>query len=106
MGGYADDLVGVGLSGRANEYMMNAYEDYRLVIAPGKYYVAIVNDNPGDMANGYGALVEVTVTGNGYDIAPDLVLAKGAGISPPAERPDPLAELLPKIENIRFGKRL
>lgn len=107
IGGYADELVGpVGTSGRADEYMMNAYEDYRLAIAPGKYYVAIVNDNPSDMANGYGAdKVPVTVTANGWDTAPDLVLAKGAGILPPADRPDPMAALLPRIEDIYFGKR-
>ncbi|MBN2057378.1 MAG: hypothetical protein JW782_01095 [Candidatus Saganbacteria bacterium] len=101
VGGYSDDLVGtVGLSGRTNQYMINALEDWRLDIAPGKYYVAIVQGS-----DGYGAdPVEVTVTGQGYDIVgQNLVLMRGAGINPPAERP---TFGLPNIQNIRFGNRL
>jgi hypothetical protein len=100
-GGYADDLVGTaGLAGRADEYMLNAYEDYRLVVAPGTYYAAIVNDNPNNPSEGYGANpVEVNLTGQGYDIA-NLVLEKGAGILPP-----PVAGV-PIFKEVRYGNRL
>ncbi|MFH1683878.1 MAG: hypothetical protein ABIA67_03245 [Candidatus Margulisiibacteriota bacterium] len=103
VGGYSNDSVGPGgLSGKADQYIMNAFQDWRLTVAPGKYYVAIVQ---GD--DGYGAdPVEVNVTGIGYDIAGDLILAKGAGIGEPGPRPLPIAEALPKIEDIRFGKRM
>ena len=105
VGGYADDLCGtVGLSGRANQYMINAWEDFRLLIRPGTYYVAIPNDNPADPANGYGAdPVEVTVTGQGYDIVSNnLVLMRGAGIAPPGDRP---SFGMPHFEDIAFGNR-
>jgi hypothetical protein len=67
-------------------------------VAPGKYKIAIVKGE-----DNYGAdPVEVNVTGNGYDIAPDLVLAFGKGIDPP---PKPGAEPAPNIK-IWFGNRL
>ncbi|MFC1637660.1 hypothetical protein ACFL1W_01430, partial [Candidatus Margulisiibacteriota bacterium] len=101
IGGYADDYVGVsGLAGQADQYMLNAYEDWRMTVAPGRYYVAIVQGE-----DGYGANpVEVDLSGNGYDIVlVDLVLEYGAGPFPPAPRPSPYA---PHIEDIRFGSRL
>jgi hypothetical protein len=105
VGPYSDDIVGpAGLSGRADQYMMNAYEDWRMTVAPGTYYCAIANDNPAHPEEGYGAdPVEVTVTGIGYDIAPDLVLAKGAGPLAPAPRPSPYG---PRFEQIKFGNRI
>lgn len=102
--GYADELVGVsGLSGRDNQYILNAFEDWRLEVAPGKYYVAIVK-----AADGYGANpVEATLTGQGYDIVDQsLVLAAGAGIAEPPEKPTMIEGLSPEFEEIRFGKRL
>jgi len=104
VGGYADGLVGPnGLSGRDNEYMINAYaykgEPLNLLTAT--CYVAIPNDNPADPEEGYGANpVEVNVTGQGYDIAPNLVLVKGGGILPP---PVPG---VPVIEQVRYGNRI
>lgn len=100
--GFADDYVGTqGLSGRPNEYILPAIEDHRLAIKPGKYYVASVQ-----RVDGYGCdPVEVTVTGHGYDIAPDLVLAYGAGMTPPSERPELGKEAEPSIK-VWFGNRL
>lgn len=109
VGGYSDDVVGpTGLSGQPNQYIINAFEDYRLNIVPGIYQVAIPNDNPSDPASGYGAdPVDVVVTGKGYEIVPvDLAITLGAGLLPPAERPEAGAEWAPRFEDIRFGKRL
>ncbi|MBN2057604.1 MAG: hypothetical protein JW782_02255 [Candidatus Saganbacteria bacterium] len=106
VGGYADDLAGtVGQSGKAAQYLINPFEDWRLEIAAGTYMVAIPNDNPADPANGYGAdPVDVVLTGYGYDAAAkNLVLMKGAGLLPPGEQGAPV---LPHFENIRFGNRL
>ena len=104
VGPYSDDDIGpAGLSGRENECMFNAFEDWRMIVAPGKYFAAIPNDNISNPAEGWGAdLVEVDLTGRGYDIAPNLVLAKGAGPLPPDDRPSPYA---PSFEDIRFGTR-
>lgn len=109
VGGYADDIVGPsGLSGQPDQYIMNAFEDYRLNIVPGTYQVAIPNDNPSDPAAGYGAdPVDVVVTGKGFEIVPvNLVLALDAGLLPPADRPEVGEEWAPRFEDIRFGKRL
>jgi len=101
--GFADDVVGPpGLSARPNEFMMNANEDWRMYVTPGPYKIAIVNDNPENMAEGYGAGPDdVTITGTGYDIF-NLTLEKGAGILDPGARQDPLA---PIIEDVYFGNR-
>jgi hypothetical protein len=91
--GYADDLAV-----SAGTYTVNAYEDWRMAVAPGTYKVAIVKGT-----DNYGAdPVDVTVSGNGYDIAPQLVLAFGKGIAPP---PPPGTEPAPGFK-IWFGKRL
>ncbi len=104
VGGYADDVVGPdGLSGRDNEYMINAYayKGEPLDLATGLNYAAMPNDNPINPQDGYGANpVEVNVTGQGYDIAPNLVLVRGGGILPP-----PVLGL-PVIEEVRYGNRI
>ena len=104
---YSDDIVGTrGLSGRAAQFMVNAYQDWRQIVTPADdWWAAIVKG-----ADNYGAdPVRVRLTGTGYDF-PDgpLVLAFGAGIDPPSSRPLPpwLLALLPKIEKIKFGDRL
>lgn len=99
--GFADDLVGAnGLSGTSEKYRINAFEDWRLGIAPGKYNVAIVKS----AVDSYGANpVEVDLTGYGWDTAPQLVLMYGAGIEPPSARPE---DNLPVFDYIRFGNRL
>lgn len=107
---YSDDLVGiVGLAGRANQYMLNGFEDWRMVIEPGIYKCATVKGyKNGVLVDDYGANPkEVLITGLGYDICPTLTLVRGGGIAPPGPRPNPawLAALLPKIENIKFGDR-
>lgn len=106
---YSDDLAGtVGTSGRATQFMINAYEDQRMVLDPalpvGSYKCATVKGYVnGVLVDDYGANpVDVTITGNGYDVVPRLTLVQGGGIEPPAERPNPFA---PKIENIRFNDR-
>jgi hypothetical protein len=101
--GFSDDVVGApGLAGQDGESIINAFEDWRMVITPGTYLVAIVNDNPDDMANGYGAgPVEITVTGKGYDTV-NLELALGAGIGDPGERASAYA---PQIDDVYFGNR-
>ena len=108
VGPYSDDLAGtVGLAGVANRYILNAFEDWRMVLSPGQYYVAIPNSNPSNPAEGWGANpVEVTVTGNGYDIAPNLTFLLGAGPMPPADRPLPGAEWMPIIKEVKFGNRI
>jgi len=99
--GYADDTLGVnGLSGVTEQYGLNAFEDWRLSISPGKYNVAIVKS----VVDNYGAdPVEVNLTGYGFDYASQLVLMYGAGVEPPAERPE---NNLPIFDSIRFGNRL
>lgn len=104
---YSDDIMGAaGLSGRAGQFMVNAYQDWRQIVTPGDdWWAAIVKG-----ADNYGAdPVRVRLTGAGYDF-PDgpLVLALGAGIEAPAGRPLPpwLLALLPKIQKIKFGDRL
>ncbi|MEA3494087.1 MAG: hypothetical protein U9R38_06860 [Candidatus Margulisiibacteriota bacterium] len=96
-GGYADDYVGpTGLAGVADRFVLNAFEDYRMPIVPGKYFAAIVNSD----VDNYGANpVEVTVTGRGFDIAPNMVLELNAGPNSPSPRGGP------EIDNIRFGNR-
>jgi len=102
LGGFADDYVGPsGLGGLPNKYILSAIEDNRLSVKLDKYYVASVQ-----RADGYGCdPVEVTVTGHGYDIAPDLVLAFGAGMAPPSERPVIGQEAEPSIK-VWFGNRV
>jgi hypothetical protein len=103
LGGYADDLSGpTGLAGRDSQYMINALQDERLIITPGRYMVAIVTGS-----DGYGAdPIEVAVTGKGYEIvSTNLVLALGAGINPPAQHPDTTRAFPPTINNITFGNR-
>jgi len=103
--GYASDVSGpAGLSGRSGEFMLNAMEDWRLNIAPGTYQIATIRG-----ADNYGVdPVAVTVSGNGFDTSPDLVLAYGAGITSPEGRPLPpvLAQELPRIETIWFDGRI
>lgn len=96
--GYAVELAGPsGLSGQVNRYVLNAYKDWRLAVAPGKYKVAVARG-----ADNYGAdPVEVTVTGAGYDLAPNLVLGYGKGIVLPSTGTEPA----PAIK-VWFGKRL
>jgi hypothetical protein len=99
--GFADDHVGtVGLSRRTGQYILNSIEDLRMVVSPGEYKVAIVTSD----VDNYGAdPVNVTVTGHGYDVAPDLVLAYGAGIAPPGR---PGEEEPPPLIKVWFGNRL
>ncbi|MFC1540624.1 hypothetical protein ACFL37_01995 [Candidatus Margulisiibacteriota bacterium] len=103
--GYAMDVSGTaGLSGRSGEFMLNAMEDWRLSLAPGTYQIAVVN---GD--DNYGAdPVAFTISGNGYDTAPALILAEGAGIQSPEARalPPGLAAEVPVIEKIWFDDTL
>jgi len=108
--GFAADTTGpTGLSGREGDFVINALEEWRWFtdpahyFKPGTYQIAIVNDNPDNMAEGYGAdPVEFVVTGYGYDVAPELALTRGAGILPP-ERPE---YGTPIFDEVRFGKRL
>jgi len=107
---YSDDNCGtVGLSGRANQDMINAFEDWRMVLTPGIYKCATVKGyKNGVLVDDYGANpVDVTITGSGYDVHPTLVLVKGGGIAPPGPRPLPpwLAALMPHLSNIKFGER-
>ena len=103
--GYADDFSGPsGLSGRSGEFMMNAMEDWRMEIKPGKYKISVAKGS-----DNYGVdPTDITITGKGYDTAPNLVLAKGAGITPPGTKPfnPPLAGEVPVIESIKFNNRL
>lgn len=97
VGAYSDDISGpAGLSGRSGEYVMNAFEDWRMLVAPGTYFAAVVRGE-----DNYGAdPVEVALTGNGYDFAPDLALEYGAGPNPPLPRgPVPVIK-------VWFGNRL
>lgn len=110
--GYADDIVGTaGLSGRDNQFMLNAYQDSRLAIAPGKYHLAVVRGE-----DGYGAdPVELSVTGLGYDVlAANLVLAPSTGVTTIAARPEPqpgepggpaIVGAPPIFTDITFGNR-
>lgn len=108
--GFAADTTGpTGLSQREGDFVINALEEWRWFVdpanyfRPGTYQIAIVNDNPDNIEEGYGAdPVEFTVTGYGYDVAPELTLARGAGILPP-ERPE---YGTPIFSEVRFGKRL
>ena len=111
---YSDDLAGtVGNSGRATQFMISAYKDFRTVLNPalpvGSYKCATVKGYVnGALVDDYGANpVDVTITGNGYDVVPRLTLVQGGGIEPPAARPVPdwLLALMPKIENVRFNDR-
>jgi hypothetical protein len=100
VGGYSDGIVGSsGLSGSAGRYILNGLQDWRLNLQPGTYYAAIVLGEDGFGANP----VRVEVTGSGFDVAPELRLARGAGLLPPGARPD---FGLPSITNIRFGRRV
>lgn len=99
--GYADDLVGLpGLLGQPGQYAINAGEDYRInLVAGNTYHVASLHGS-----NGYGANpVAFTLTGQGYEVVPDLTLTLGGGIGAPA--PQPAIGSPPRIENITFGNR-
>ncbi len=86
VGVYADDFTGPeGLSRQSGRYIINALEGFGMDLRPGTYYAAVVRGE-----DNYGAdPVEVTITGNGYDFAPELVLAYGAGPAAPVEGAEP-----------------
>ena len=99
---FSSDKVGAaGSSKTANKFLLNATSNPQMpaLAVGGKYYAAVVQD-----ANGYGAgPVEVTVSGTGYDLAPDMVMAMGAGVGAPgaAKKTEPA----PGIK-LWFDKRL
>jgi len=96
VGVYADDLTGPeGLSGQSGRYILNALEGFGMDLRPGTYYAAVVRGE-----DNYGAdPVEVTVTGNGYDFAPELVLAYGAGPAAPAAGAEPAPSIRVWFDN-------
>jgi hypothetical protein len=98
---YSDDTSGTtGLSGQADQYMVNLLEDSRMPLTVGATYrVATVRG-----ADNYGANpVTFTLSGNGYDFV-NLTLVEGGGILPPGPRPG-IGEP-PRITDIYFGTRL
>jgi hypothetical protein len=98
---YGDDPSGpTGLSGQANQYMVNLMEDSRMVLIVGETYrVATVRGE-----DNYGAgPVEFTLSGNGYDVV-NLTLEENRGIIAPEPRPG-VGEP-PRITDIYFGTRL
>jgi len=101
--GYASDISGnKGRSGRNGNFMLNIMEDKRMKIIPGEYKIAVVKGE-----DGYGSNpVNITITGNGYDTSPDLILAKDTGITSPTPQPAPFEGEAPVIESIRFDGRL
>lgn len=98
---FSYDYVGEpGLSGQANQYFMNAFQDYRMPVDVGrKYYIAVVKGT-----DNYGANpVEVSITGYGFERFPTLTLREGEGIDDPGFH---ISRFAPKIEAIWFGHRL
>lgn len=96
VGVYADDITGPeGLSGQSGQYILNALEGFGMDLAPGTYYAAVVKGE-----DNYGAdPVEVMVTGNGYDFAPELVLAYGAGPAAPTPGAEPAPSIRAWFDN-------
>jgi hypothetical protein len=76
----------------SNQYMLNTFSLGTPSLSIGEtYYVSIQNDKPNDPDSGYGAFpVAVSISGKGFDAAPDLQLAKGAG---PKPEPEPTIRL-------------
>jgi len=97
---YAYDYVGTaGSLGIANRYWINASNTILPFTVGETYKVAVVQD-----ANGYGAgPVEVTISGNGYDVVPTMTMAYGAGIGTP---PALAVANPPVVKSIKFGNRL
>ena len=101
-GKYATEEIGPnGLAGSSGEYLLNVYGlAIESLDIGSSYYVFVPNDNPSDPDNGVGANpVNVTISGNGYDEAPVLMLAMGKG------RTDEVVEKEPRIK-LWFGNRL
>jgi hypothetical protein len=92
-GNYAIDTVGpTGTAGTSNRYAINT-----AFLAPftvgSTYSVAVVQDD-----DGYGAgPVNVTISGKGYDEAPEMTMCKGCGVPPPDA---------PIIEQVKFDERV
>jgi len=103
--GYATDLSGpTGISGQTGKFMLNAMEDWRMSIVPGTYVIATVKGT-----DNYGVNpVSISISGKGWDAAPALQLAYGAGITMPGPRtlPSWLASEIPVIKNIWFDGKL
>ena len=105
LGIYARGTIGpAGMAGSPERYMINVFGLAISQLNVGEdYYVAIPNDNPENPAEGYGANpVTVSISGDGVDEAPELVLAMGADPLPPPPEP---GEPAPTIK-VWFGNRL
>ena len=92
-GYYAIDTVGpTGTAATANRYAINTAFFTPFTVGS-TYSVAVVQD-----AQGYGAgPVEVTISGSGYDEAPEMTMAYGAGVGSPGA---------PIIKQVKFGERV
>lgn len=98
-GVYSSDIVGpTGSMAAANKYLINATNNQLLPLVVGNtYQVATIRD-----ADNYGAgPVEVTISGAGYDVAPDMTMALGGGVGPPGVTAQP-----PVIKQVWFGNRI
>ena len=96
--GFAFDISGpTGQAGATAKYRINADEDERMNIVPGKYQIAIVKkDNYGMNP------ATVEVTGKGFDIF-DVTLRYGEGIEDPGTH---VSSKAPHWESIYFNQRL
>jgi len=103
--GYAMDLTGsAGNSGRSGEYMINSMDDWRMEVEPGTYWLAVVKG-----LDDYGANPRpVTISGDGFETAAPIYLAKGEGLDSPSLRALPgwLAYELPVFKSVCFDQRL
>src|SRR3989338_10194440 len=105
--GYAYDISGsYGMSGQSEQFLINTMADWRMPIVAGeKYKVAIVKGSDGYGVNSQ----EVTISGKGFDTAPTLQLAYGAGVDMPGTKPIPAQSgdyPVPTIDNIKIDNSL
>jgi len=99
-GVYASDIVGpTGNMAAANKYLINITDNQLLPLAVGNtYQVATIRD-----ADNYGAgPVSVTISGTGYDIAPNMTMVLGGGVASPGA----VAAQPPIIKQVWFGERI